>query len=293
MPVPTIHHPELGELFLGKKPASPYRGISYSNDIRPGLVASGALPSNLAVKIAGTFGHGGDLKNWGGHGNMPCDDNSIPQADAAYQGAGDCAEAAVANKIIEDALDTGLPQPKITCATVIGWYSSQSGYDPVTGANDNGSDLQSVLEAWQTGFADTTGTNHQILEWMTIEPGNWDHMLEVDYLLEAVYPGYVITQANEDAFSQGKPWDYVPGSPELGGHCPLVVGKPSAPQGGLLTWTRLVPFTQAFHVNQNDEAHGVVTAGQFKRVTGKDAEGYNQSQLEEFFTLLAQQKAAA
>src|SRR5665213_2426331 len=187
MTVATITSADNTKLFLGKKPARPYESgrISYSTDIRPNLVSSGALPANLAQKIAGAFGHGGDFINWGMHANGPSTDGSIPSNYAAAQGCGDCGEAGYANKVEEDAGNTKQPVPAISDMTCVKWYTQVSvaqggpAYDPQTGANDNGSDLQVVLNIAKTeGFADDTGVKRGILDDFSIEPGNWEHMLE-------------------------------------------------------------------------------------------------------------------
>lgn len=297
MSVATLTTPN-GKLFLGKKDARPYESdrISYSTDIRPKLVSSGALPANLAQKIASAFGHGGDFANWGGHANMPSTDGSIPSNYAAAQGCGDCGEAAFANKVEEDAGNTGAAVPKISDMMSVKWYMTvsvaQGGpvYDPQTGANDNGSDLQTVLNIAKTdGFPDDAGTAHGILDDFTLEPGNWEHMLEVAYLMESVYPGFQLQQAQEDQYSASKTpvWDYVAGSPIIGGHCALIVGK------ALISWMLRIGYTQNFVQKLMDEGYGILSPAMFKKVTGKDAEGYNQADAEQFFSILAAQKTQA
>ena len=72
---------------LGKQPATyDSRDIRYS-DVRPVGLAP-ALPPIPAPH--GGYGEDFGADGWLMLGNGPCDDGSIPETDAAFQGAGDC-----------------------------------------------------------------------------------------------------------------------------------------------------------------------------------------------------------
>jgi hypothetical protein len=273
-----------GELHLGKRPASPLKpgAILYSELRRP-FVKAGLLPKTPAV-----FGHGNDfsLGQWLMLGNGP-DDTVFP----GFQGCGDCAWAGPAHAEMEAARNAGRPIPLFSGKTVVEQYSEYSGYDPVTGGNDNGSDPQAVLQ-WrqQKGLRDDAGNVYKIGQSVALQPGNLAELWEAAYLFENVGIGVVVTEAQQTQFNERLPWDHVPGSPELGGHWVEVMGRPDAHHGALITWAERVLFTLAFYEQQNDEAFVYLDPERYSQVTGKTAERYSEQDLEEFLALVVQAK---
>lgn len=281
----TIHSERHGgELHLGKRPASPLRSdtVLYS-ELRAPLVKAGLLP-----RIPATFGHGHDFAGgaWLMLGNGP-DDTVSP----GFGGCGDCAWAGPAHAEMEAARNGGRPIPRFSGKTVVDQYGEYSGYDPATGENDNGSDPQEVL-LWrqEKGLRDDAGNVYKIGQSVALQPGNLAELWEAAYLFENVGIGVVVTQAQEDEFNERRPWDHVPGSPELGGHWIEVMGRPDAHHGALITWAERVLFTLAFYEQQNDESFVYLDSERYSKVTGKTAEHYSEQDLEEFLTLVVQAK---
>jgi len=74
----------------------------------------------------------------------------------------------------------------------------------------------------------------------------------------------MVQSANQDQFSVGQPWDYVPGSPDEGGHSVLVGGYGSGGTGQLggdeafITWAQETSFTDAFWSRQVQECWAVI-----------------------------------
>src|SRR5580698_5360811 len=80
---------------------------------------------------------------------------------------GDCTCAAIAHFLMLVTAHTGtMVTPSVS--DVLSVYSAVSGYDPATGANDNGAAITDVLEYWRT----TGISGHKILAWAAIDPTN-------------------------------------------------------------------------------------------------------------------------
>jgi hypothetical protein len=275
-----------GELHLGKHPATP---------LRPGAVRYGELRQQIAKAgislppVPMTFGHGGDFRDWRMLGNGP-DDTVFP----GFQGCGDCAWAGPAHEEMEAAHNCGRPPISFSGKTVVSQYSAYSGYDPTTGQNDTGSNVQDVITHRQThGLLDDRGHAYKIGQAVWLNAGDLAQLWEAAYLFECVGIGVVITTANMDQFDAGQPWDYAPGSPEEGGHYIPVIGRASADNGGLITWAERHGFTRKFYESQCDEAVAYIDNERYSTVTGKTAEHYTDQDLELYLSAVGKLKAAA
>jgi hypothetical protein len=271
-------------LKYGKRPArSDARDALYAT-FRAKLAAAGKLPATPPPP----WGHGNDFEGeaWLMLGNGP-DETIPPEWTAAREGCSDCAWACPAHIIMELASNTGRPVPPFNGKVVVEQYAEYSGYDPTTGANDNGSDLREVLKWWQTkGIRDADGTIHKIGPFVALEPKNLEHLLECAHLFEFVMTGVEVPASAQHEFNEGKPWSVVPEAKIEGGHCVPFMGEPSASELAFVTWARRTLATNDFYTTYNDEAYAVITAEQFKAVTGKDYEGYDEAQLEEYLGLV-------
>ena len=271
-------------LHLGKQDATSLRSgtVRYS-ELRQSLVKDSqvTLPTFPA-----NFGHANAFPgdSWNMLGNGP--DDSVFQG---FQGCGDCAWAGPAHEIMESFRAVGKPVPAISGKTVVDQYSAYSGYDPETGANDTGSNVQDVL-AWRTskGFLDDTGTAHKIGQYIALTPGSLQELWEAVWLFERAGIGFTVQEAQQIQFGDNKPWDYVPGSPTVGGHYVPVMGR-----YGLVSWARRVSFTNRFYVNLNDEAFTYIDAETVDPESGKNADGFALNDLEKYIVLVARMKTAA
>lgn len=270
-------------LHYGKQDATPLRpgAVRYS-ELRPALVKDSQV---TLPPFPRNFGHANAFPgdSWEMLGNGP-DDSVLP----GFGGCGDCAWAGPAHEIMESAKTSGRPIPPFSGATVVAQYSAYSGYDPQTGANDTGSNLQDVL-AWrqQKGIYDDTGAVHKIGQWVALAPGNLRELWEATWLFERAGIGVQVQQAMEDQFAAGRSWDYVPGSPIIGGHYVPVMGR-----WGLVSWARRVGFTNRWYTNLNDEAYAYVDPELPSPVTGRTAEGFDPADLEKWIVLVARAKSA-
>ena len=283
----TVPSERLGcDLHLGKQPARPLLAgtVSYGELRRP-LVKAGLLP-----KIPAAFGHGNDFTGgrWLMLGNGP-DDSVFP----GFGGCGDCAWAGPAHAEMEAARNSGRPIPSFTGKTIVDQYGAYSGYDPQTGANDNGSDPQQVLQ-WrqEKGLLDDNGVAYKIGRYVALQPGNLAELWEAAYLFENAGIGVVMTEAQMQQFDAQEPWEHVHGSPEVGGHWVEVMGRPDAAHGALISWGERVRFGLPFYEQQNDEAFAYLDPERYNRVTGKTAEHFSEQDLNEFLALVVQRKLA-
>lgn len=261
---------------LGKQAATPLRsGTARYSELRQLLVKDSAVSLPTFPR---NFGHANAFAgdNWLMMGNGP-DDSVFP----GFQGCGDCAWAGPAHEIMESAKTSGKPAVKISGKTVVEQYSEYSGYDPETGANDNGSNLQDVL-AWrqEKGFRDDSGTFHKIGQVVSVTPGNLQELWECAYLFERVGLGVLVQEAQQQQFAFGEKWDYVKGSPVVGGHYIPEMGR-----WAIISWAQRVEVTGSYLINLNDEAYSYIDPDLYNKVTGETAEHFTDQDLEKYILL--------
>jgi hypothetical protein len=263
---------------LGKQAATYDKRDALYADFRRSLAAAGKLP-----KVPTVFGHGNDFADWLMLGNGP-----DPTVAPGFEGCGDCAWAGPAHETMELCQNAKRPAPRFDGKTVVDQYSEYSGYDPETGANDTGSNVREVLQ-WRAtkGLKDADGTVHKIGPYVALEPKNLEHLLEAAYLFECVGIGIEVPESAQQQFAEGKPWSVVPGAQIEGGHYIPVVGRPNSMDVAFITWAQRTLMTDQFYATFNDEAWAYISPEQFKAVTGRDYEGYDEAQLEEYLHLVA------
>lgn len=273
-----------GTVRLGHNP-TPYdsRDLRYE-DFRGSLFKAGMMGAVHAAALPSVphmWGHGNDLPVYPMNGNGP-DDSVFP----GFQGAGDCEVARVQNAIINGKMNSGATAPPLDGSTAIPVYSTLSGYDDQTGANDNGLDTRTMLSfAQKTGITDKAGVNHRIGPYFFAEAGHWPIYCEIAYLIEEGGISWDFSTQMMDQFDNNQPWQYVPGYTSEGGH--ITAGWGPLHTG---TWTRNQGFTQSCFEHQNTEVSGFILAERYNAVTGETLEHWKDADLEKFIVLLAQQK---
>ena len=134
-------------------------------------------------------------------------------------------------------------------------YEAVSGYDPTTGANDNGAVMQDVLNYWRkTGIG-----GHQILAFAELDINNMAEVKAAMNTFGAIYVGIDFPDSAMHQFNQGQPWDVVAGATVEGGHA--IHGGAYVDGGNLkfVTWGAVQDMTQAFWDKYVFEAWVVVT----------------------------------
>jgi hypothetical protein len=131
---------------------------------------------------------------------------------------GDCTVAAQAHCYTAMSVFAGKPQPLFSDREIVKGYTAVSGYDPATGANDNGAEMQDVLKYNLThGMKDLSGKTHKITAYAALgRPTDVLLLSECLKTFGAVYVGINCPESAQEQF--GQIWTYVPGSPIEGGH---------------------------------------------------------------------------
>ena len=193
-------------------------------------------------------------------GNGP-DDSVAP----GFPGCGDCVPCWWANtrRVISTTIGGAPSYPP--WSQVLAVYRTQNpDFDPAgdpstTGPGspaDNGMDIQTLLEflVAHPGFQDGTLVGFAAVDYTSAE--------EVRAAIDAggvLCIGINVQEAQQTQFSDGEPWNWVPGSPVEGGHCTAVGGYGPPGTGALggderfITWAAETSFTDSFWANGTEE----------------------------------------
>ena len=215
---------------------------------------------------------------------MYCNGPDPGNPPASPGGIGDCTVAEAAHAYTALGVYAGKPQVLFADTEIISVYSRICGYDPATGADDNGCQMQDVLaDQRKNGMTDVNGNVHKVTAYAALgNPTNITLMSEVLKTFGYVYIGVNLQQAQEDAFEQG-PWAYVPGSPVLGGHCIGLHRRQAYGSAvgvfGMATWGAIQPAEISFIQGCVEEAWCVITEDWIE-ANGSTCDGLAVSQLE-------------
>jgi hypothetical protein len=177
---------------------------------------------------------------------------------------GDCTCAAAGHLLMEWTDDNGAlftPSDK----DIVAAYAAITGYNPVTGVNDNGANENEVLNYWRkTGIA-----GHKIVAYAALEPKNNNHIMLAVYLFGGCYIGLSLpvsaqTQTVWSVPPQGATGAGAPGS--WGGHAVCVVGYDT--QGlTVVTWGATKQMTWSFWNTYCDESYAIISQDFIKKNT--------------------------
>jgi hypothetical protein len=212
------------------------------------------------------------VPNWFMLGNGPDTYKGTP-----FGGAGDCVVAMAYHLVMMWTANTGNPLIATT-DQAIGVYIALTGYDPATGANDTGLDVQAFLDYWKSTGLPCTDSNgnsalHKILGYASIDIHNIGLLNQCTYLFEGIACGIQCPASAEEDTSN---WVWVPDSPIVGGHGVPRVGMGT--QGGnFISWATRIPHTPEFLVNTLDESYAVVSEDQLN--LGKSPAGFDRNGL--------------
>jgi hypothetical protein len=195
---------------------------------------------------------------------------------------GDCVFAMLANLLILATCHTG----KVFVPTeedVLRAYADVTGFDPATGANDNGTVMTDALEYMRaTGIA-----GHKILGWAQIDHTNLAHrQLGVD-LFGATLVGVNFPESAMLQFENGQSWRVEPRSRLDGGHAILHPGYGRLGDD-YVTWGKWdQKAAAAWSYAYVDEEYVAITPDWVDRVTGKTPGGLDLATLEKDLSALA------
>lgn len=200
---------------LGRLPRDTSRWAPTLEDYyRPHPMAAAGLPP---VANSAKVDYASKVTDWPMYCNGP--DSGNPPASP--DGVGDCAIAEIAHAYTALDVYADKPQVLFNDSEIIAVYSRNSGYNPKTGANDNGCQLQDVLaDQRKNGMVDAKGTTHKVAAYAALgNPTDITMLSEVLYTFGFVYVGINIPDQAMSTFGPGTVWTYWPGSPIDGGHC--------------------------------------------------------------------------
>ena len=167
----------------------------------------------------------------------------------------------------------GLPADERERQT-IALYSRVTGYDPQTGANDNGAMLLDVLKALSTTGYDGEGKD-TIGAYVSVDPLNEEHLRAALYLFGVLYTGVNLPVSAQAEV--GRVWSATtgvgsePGS--WGGHA-IFTGKITATERECITWGARQRMTRAWQERYMDEAWTFITPD-FITAAGKTVDGFD------------------
>ena len=168
---------------------------------------------------------------------------------------GDCTAACVGHQIQAWTRYTGT-EVDVPEDEIIQLYSAVSGYDPKTGANDNGAVIQDVLTYWRKSGVPVAG--HKILAFAELKDLSKVH--DALWMFGSVYLGFNCPGSALQQFDNDEPWDVVQGSQIVGGHAvPLQYAGTGSFPYQVVTWGKLEGMSQAFLDTYVDEAWVIIT----------------------------------
>lgn len=185
--------------------------------------------------------------------------------------AGDCTCAAMGH--LEEIWRINQPNPvDPTDAEVVGMYSAVTGYNPTTGANDNGANMVDILNYCKnTGFA-----GDKIGGFAAIDFTDQQSIMAAMYLFRGVYLGVGLP----DSVLPGDtvpPWTVsAPPNPN-NGHCINIAKADIDSLCEVVTWGQLLPMSWQFLDTDADEAYAIFTTEILKNNIAPS--GFDQDQL--------------
>lgn len=246
------------DLKLGKAPARPRpKDIVLSEIVAAGTVL---FPAPVG------FGHEGVLpaKGWGMLGN---------------DSYGDCVWAGAAHETMMINRMNGR-DVAFDDTGVLSDYSAVTGFNPADPNTDQGTDMHAAMDYRRaTGVVDSAGTRHQLGAYVSLEPGNWQQMLEALRAFDFVAIGFEFPGYAMDEFNAGKPWSFQKGGTIDGGHYVPVVGRTHAWTIEVVTWGQTQAMGRKFFEAYNDEGFGVLTS-ETLNAGGVTPEGLNVAALQ-------------
>jgi hypothetical protein len=210
--------------------------------------------TDTGIAVPATIGYEADMpEDWGMLGNGPSAD--MP---ADFEGVCDCVWADAAHRTMLYHAAWGRPMPTFTSEAVLSDYSAVTGYTPGDPATDNGTDMLSALNYQRkTGIVDAHGHRHRIGAYVSLEPGNVEHLREAVYLFGAVALGIKYPDTASAQFKAKQLWRPVPGYKLDGGHCITLVAHRAHLR--TVTWAKEIDVTVKFAETFCDEAYGILS----------------------------------
>jgi hypothetical protein len=111
----------------------------------------------------------------------------------------------------------------------------------------------------KTGIVDASGNRHTIDAYVSLEPGNWEHLAIAILLMGAAGVGLRCPNNVETLFDAGKPWSVKSRTNIVGGHYVPAILRNSKDLFGVITWGGIQGMTKGFYAKYCDEAVAYVS----------------------------------
>lgn len=162
---------------------------------------------------------------------------------------GDCAYAAPGHQVMSWSMATTKKPVIIPDSEIIAAYAAGTGYNPTTGAGDNGSAMPDVCEQWRTAGI---GGN-KIAAYGAIDTRSQFAIMQAIYLFGSAYVGITLPQSAMDQTEAGLAWTTPWFSPIIGGHA-IPIFTYDAKHVWAVTWGETQCITWEFLFRYMDEA---------------------------------------
>jgi hypothetical protein len=165
---------------------------------------------------------------------------------------GDCAYASVGHMQMAWSMGASKKAVVITDAEIIAAYTA-TGYNPTTGAHDDGSNLIEVQEQWRSvGIA-----GNKILGYTGLDLRTQLQIMQAVYYFGGAYIGVNLPQSAEQQTDAGLTWTVPWFSPIIGGHAIPILSY-DATHVWAVTWGQVQAITWEFISRYCDEAYAIV-----------------------------------
>lgn len=194
---------------------------------------------------------------------------------------GDCTCAAAGHLLMEWTANADKKMFTPTDKQIVAAYSAITGYNPTTGAHDDGAVEVDVLNYWrQSGIA-----GHKIGAYMALEPANHSHIMDSVYIFEGCYIGLQLPKSAQAQVQNHQPWSVPPGGAtgdgkpgSWGGHAVPVVAY-DARGVTVVTWGALQTMTWTFWETYCEEAYAILSTDYLTNKK-QTPQGFNLTQLQ-------------
>jgi hypothetical protein len=168
---------------------------------------------------------------------------------------GDCAYAAPGHMVMAWSMGTTKKPIIIPDSEIIAAYASGTGYNPVTGANDNGSAMPDVCEQWRSSGI---GGN-RISAYGALDTRNTVAIKQSIYLFGSAYVGIMLPQTAMQQTEAGLAWTVPYFSEVIGGHA-IPLQSYDDDHVWTPTWGKNQCMTWEFLLRYMDEAFACINA---------------------------------
>lgn len=193
---------------------------------------------------------------------------------------GDCTEASNGHMIQVASTYGNVKTVVVPESAILAAYERVAGYDPETGANDNGAVVQDELADWRKNGID----GHKCDAFGQLDHQDLVEVKKAIWLFGNANLGVVVYESMEDDFNQGLPWLRAEGA-QLGGHCVPAVGYDTH-NVYVITWGKVQPVAWTTYQKITEEAWGIIMPEWFNTATDYSPTGLDKQGLGEDFQAL-------